>query len=187
MNPIISLIRSDKIIVLTIFIFSVLINYYSAYRGIFPMDSFSHYDIGFRILLGDHPFKDYWAVSGPFIDYFQSLLFYILGTNWISYVLQASILNGIVSVTTFFLFKKIGLQTLYSFIYSICFAILAYPSSGTPFVDHHSTLLSVLAIYTFIFALQRENYLIWFLIPIIFSFAFLSKQVPAFYLSLIHI
>ena len=49
MNPIISLIRSDKIIVLTIFIFSVLINYYSAYRGIFPMDSFSHYDIGFRI------------------------------------------------------------------------------------------------------------------------------------------
>ena len=106
MNPIISLIRSDKIIVLTIFIFSVLINYYSAYRGIFPMDSFSHYDIGFRILLGDHPFKDYWTVSGPFIDYFQSLLFYILGANWISYVLQASILNGIVSVTTIFLYKK---------------------------------------------------------------------------------
>ena len=187
MNPIISLIRSDKIIVLTIFIFSVLINYYSAYRGIFPMDSFSHYDIGFRILLGDHPFKDYWAVSGPFIDYFQGLLFYILGANWISYVLQASILNGIVSVTTFFLFKKLGLQTLYSFIYSICFAILAYPSSGTPFVDHHSTLLSILAIYTFIFALQRENYLIWFLIPIIFAFAFLSKQVPAFYFLLIFV
>ncbi len=187
MNPIISLIRSDKIIVLAIFIFSVLINYYSAYRGIFPMDSFSHYDIGFRILLGDHPFKDYWVVSGPFIDYLQSLFFYILGTNWISYVLHASILNGIVSVTTFFLFKKIGLQTFYSFIYSICFAILAYPSSGTPFVDHHSTFLSVLAIYTFIFALQKENYFIWYLIPIILAFAFLSKQVPAFYFLLIFI
>ncbi len=187
MNPIISLIKSDKIIVLAIFIFSVLINYYSAYRGIFPMDSFSHYDIGFRILLGDHPFKDYWAVSGPFIDYLQSLFFYTLGTNWISYVLHASILNGIVSVTTFFLFKKLGLRTFYSFIYSICFAILAYPSSGTPFVDHHSTLLSVLGIYTFIFALKSKNYFIWCLIPIILAFAFLSKQVPAFYFLLIFI
>ena len=167
MNLIISLIRNNKIIVFTIFIFSILINYYSAVRGIFPMDSFSHYDIGFRILLGDHPFKDYWTVSGPFIDYLQSLFFYILGTNWISYILHASILNGIISVTTFFLFKKIGLQTFYSFIYSICFAILAYPSSGTPFVDHHSTFLSVLAIYTFIFALQKDNILIWSLIPII--------------------
>ena len=185
MNLIISLIRNNKIIVLTIFIFSILINYYSAVRGIFPMDSFSHYDIGFRILLGDHPFKDYWTVSGPFIDYLQSLFFYILGTNWNSYILHASILNGIISVMTFFLFKKIGLQTFYSFIYSICFAILAYPSSGTPFVDHHSTLLSVLAIYTFIFALQKDNVLIWSLIPIILAFAFLCKQVPASYFLLI--
>ena len=185
MNSIISLIRNNKIIVLAIFIFSILINYYSAIRGIFPMDSFSHYDIGFRILLGDHPFKDYWTVSGPFIDYLQSLFFYSLGTNWISYVLHASILNGIISVTTFFLFKKIGLQSFYSFVYSVCFAILAYPSSGTPFVDHHSTFLSVLAVYAFIFALQKDNILIWFLIPIILAFAFLSKQVPAFYFLLI--
>jgi len=185
MNPIISQVRNDKIIVLAIFIFSIFINYYSATRGIFPMDSFSHYDIGFRILLGDHPFKDYWTVSGPFIDYLQSLFFYILGTSWISYILHASILNGIISVTTFFLFRKIGLQTFYSFIYSVCFAILAYPSSGTPFVDHHSTFLSVLAIYTFIFAIQKENIFIWSLIPIILAFAFLSKQVPAFYFLLI--
>ena len=34
---------------------------------------------------------------------------------------------------------------------SICFSILAYPTSGTPFVDHHSAFLSLLTIYVLIF------------------------------------
>ncbi len=185
MRSIISLLKNDKTLILIIFIFSVFINHFSGYRGVFPMDSFSHYDISYRILLGDHPFKDYWAVSGPFIDYFQSIFFYLFGTSWNSYILHASVLNGVISITTFLLFKKIGLKTFYSFIYSICFSILAYPSSGTPFVDHHSIFLSMLAIYFFIFTLQKESYFIWILLPIILALAFLSKQVPAFYFLLI--
>ena len=31
------------------------------------------------ILLDEHPFKDYWIVSGPFLDYFQALFFYLFG------------------------------------------------------------------------------------------------------------
>ena len=48
-----------------------------AILSVFPLDSFAYFDTGFRILLGEYPFKDYWIIHGPFIDYFQSFFFYI--------------------------------------------------------------------------------------------------------------
>ena len=69
-----------------------------------------------------------------------------------------------------------------SFFYTICLSILAYPSSGTPFVDHHSTFFSIISIYLLIFAIKKEKIIYWFFIPVFLSFAFLSKQVPAAYI-----
>ena len=136
----------DRFLALVIFLFGVLICQYTGNRGVFPIDSFSHFDSGYRILNGEHPFKDYWIVSGFFIDYLQSIIFYFLGINWQTYLLNASLLNGFVSLLVYFLFNNLGLNFKLSFFYAICFSILAYPSSGTPFVDHHSALLSVIAI-----------------------------------------
>ena len=167
-----------------IFIFGVLICHYTGNRGIFPIDSFSHYDSGYRILNGEHPFRDYWIVSGFFIDYVQSIIFYLLGTNWQVYLLNASILNGLTALLVYKLFNKLGLDFKLSFFYAICFAILAYPSSGTPFVDHHSTLLSLVAIIFLILAFEKNKILYWSLVPIFLFFAFLSKQVPAAYILL---
>ena len=61
-----------------LFVFASLICQYTGNRGIFPIDSFGHFDSGFRVLNGEHPFKDFWAISGPFIDYVQSLIFFYL-------------------------------------------------------------------------------------------------------------
>ena len=116
------------------FLFGVMICHYTGNRGVFPIDSFSHFDSGYRILNGEHPFKDYWIVSGVFIDYLQSIIFYILGINWQTYLLNSSLLNGSVSLLVYFLFINLGLNFKLSFFYAICFSILAYPSSGTPFV-----------------------------------------------------
>ena len=165
-----------------IFLFAVLICHYSGNRGVFPIDTFGHFDNGYRVLLGDHPFKDYWVVSGPAIDYFQSLLFFFFGVNWQTYILNASLLNGVISLFTYYLLNNLGLEKKLSFFYTICFSILAYPSSGTPFVDHHSTFLSMLALYIFILALKNNKTYFWFLIPILMVFSFLSKQVPAAYI-----
>ena len=168
-----------------IFIFGVLICHYTGNRGIFPIDSFSHYDSGYRILNGEHPFRDYWIVSGFFIDYVQSIIFYLLGTNWQVYLLNASILNGLTALLVYKLFNKLGLDFKLSFFYAICFAILAYPSSGTPFVDHHSTLLSLVAIIFLILAFEKNKIFYWSLVPVFLFFAFLSKQVPATYIFLV--
>ena len=69
--------HSENILVLLIFLFSLLINQYYANKGAFPIESFAHFDIAFRILQGDIPFQDYWLVSGLFIDYTQALFFYL--------------------------------------------------------------------------------------------------------------
>ena len=164
-----------------LFLFSLLINQYYGNRGIFPVDSFAHFDAGFRILLGEYPFKNYWVISGPFVDYLQAAFFYLLGVNWQSYVFHASLVNAFLTVTTFIVLRNFNLNTYYSFLYSLLFSILAYPSSGTPFVDHHSAFFSLFGIYFLILGIKTEKKLYWVLLPIFLGFSFLSKQVPSSY------
>ena len=68
-----------------------------------------------------------------------------------------------------------------SFFYSICVAVLTYPTAGTPFSDHHTLILCLLALYSFILAIDKKNNFFWFLIPILLGFSFLSKQAPTVY------
>ena len=180
----IKLFFSSRLLAVITFLFGVFICQYTGNRGVFPIDSFSHFDSGYRILNGDHPFKDYWIVSGFIIDYLQSIIFYFLGISWQTYLLNASLLNGLVSLIVYFLFNSLGLNFRLSFFYTICFSILAYPSSGTPFVDHHSALLSLIAIVIFIRAIDKNKSYFWFLVPLFLLLAFLSKQVPATYILL---
>ena len=140
-----------------LFLFSLLINQYYGNIGVFPVDSFSHFDTGYRILLNEHPFKDYWIISGPFVDYFQALFFYLFGVNWQIYILHASFINAILTIITYIVLRNFNLSYSYSFIYSLFFSILAYPSSGTPFVDHHSAFFSLIGIYFLILAIKSNT------------------------------
>jgi len=177
-------ISKKKIFILVLFLFSLIINQYYGNKGVFPVDSFAHFDSGYRILLGEYPFKDYWIVSGAFVDYFQAIIFYFFGVNWQSYIFHASLINAILSVATFFVLINFKLNIYYSFIYAFFFSILAYPASGTPFVDHHSSFLSLLGVYSLILAIKKEEKKYWIAAPVFFIFAFLSKQVPSSYIIL---
>ena len=148
------------------------------------MDSFHFFDSGYRVLNGEVPFIDYWLVKGPLLDYIQAVFFYIFGINWQSYVLHASLINALITISTFFVLKNFKLKTTYCFLYSLLFSILAYPSSGTPFIDHHSAFFSLLGIYSLLLAINNQRKLYWALIPVFLGFAFLSKQVPAAYIIL---
>ena len=172
---------------LGIFIFAFIINQISGNRGLFPLDSASHFDNGFRILNGEHPVKDFWIISGFIVDYMQSLLFLIFGAHWQIYVAHASLVNGLFSVFLLFFFRLIGLNFFYSVIVCLSFSILAYPSSGTPFVDHHSSFFSLASIICLILAIKKQNKLFWFLIPIFIMLASLSKAVPTAYFIVMEI
>ena len=164
---------------------AITINYYYGSLGVLPINTFSYFDTGFRILNGEVPFVDYWTISGPFIDLLQAFYFSVFGVNWKSYILNGSIINLIVTLVSFSFFKKLGLDVKYSFFYSACVAILANPSMGTPFPDHYSSFFSFFAIVSFIYALETKKKIYWFLVPILFFIAFFCKQTPSAYVNLI--
>ena len=170
-----------KIYLIILAIFSLFVNQSIANRGAFPIDSFLIFDSAFNIISGNHPFKDYWLITGPFVDYIQSLFFMTFGISWASYVLHASTLNMALALFSFYFFKKIGLNNHFAFIYSLGVAILAYPSIGSPFVDHHSVIFCVMACYSISLAFLLKKNFFWVLIPIFITFSFFSKQIPSPY------
>ena len=181
-----SFINNKKVIfIFFLFFFSIFFNQYYGHIGIFPVDSFTIFNSGYDVLNGRYPFKDYWTTTGFFLDIIQSFFFKIFGVSWSSYVLHASFFNAIIAISTFYTLYKFKLEINYCFLYGMFVAILAYPSVGTPFVDHHSTILSIVGLFAFILAIQTKLNFYWFILPIILGLAFLSKQVPAAYFSII--
>jgi len=166
-------------------IFSILFNQYYGYIGILPLDSFLIFNSGYDFLNGYFPFKDYWTITGPLLDVVQAFFFKVFGVSWFSYVLHASVFNFIITISTFFTLSKFKLNLNFCFFYSILVSILCYPIAGTPFMDHHSSILSIIGLFVFVLALKTNLNFYWLVLPIILGMAFLSKQTPAAYVSMI--
>ena len=73
----------------------------------------------------------------------------------------------------------------YCLFYSLLLSVLFYPTVGTPFADFHSLLFSLIGIFLLILAIKTKKNVYWFLLPIILTLGFLSKQVPTSYISFI--
>ena len=110
---------NKKIFYFLIILNSFFFTFYYGFRGIFPLDSFLIFDAGFKVLNGVHPFKDYWSITGPILDYIQSILFFLFDVNWFSYVLHAALINCLIAVIVFYFFESLGLKRIYSFLYSV--------------------------------------------------------------------
>ncbi len=158
--------------------FSIGFNQFYGYVGILPIDSFLIFNSGFDLMNGYYPFKDYWTIKEPFIDLLQAIFFKLFGVSWFSYVFHASVFNCIITIFTFLLLKKFRLSNGLCFFYSICVAVLTYPTAGTPFSDHHTLILCLLSLYSFVLAVYEKKNIFWFLTPILLGFSFLSKQAP---------
>ena len=169
-----------------IFFFSFFFNKKYADLGVFPIDTFLHFDSALGILNGKIPVRDYWVVSGLAVDYLQSFFFLLFGVSWNSYTLHSSLFNGLLSVTTFFYLNIRGLSIFLSFIYSIFFSVLAYPISGVPFLDFHAVFFCLLAFYliSISFYVKKPKF-IWCFVSFFLFISFLSKQVPVAYFVLI--
>ena len=166
---------------LVLVIASYLFNQYYAYIGVLPIDSFLIFNSGYDLLNGVIPFKDVWTIKGPFLDLVQAIFFKIFGVSWFSYSSHASIFNSIFALSTFLTLRKFNLELRFCFLYSILASLLMYPTYGTPFSDHHVSILSLLSVYCLILAIKTDENIYWFFIPILLFCAFFSKQVPAGY------
>ena len=174
----------DRINYLILVILSFFINFYYSNLGVLPQDTFAYYDTGYRVLNGAIPFKDYWTVSGPFIDYLQAILFSIFSVSWEAYIINGSIINSVITVIFYYTLNIYNQRRSLNLFYCICFSILANPSMGVPFPDHYSAFLSLIGILLFLVAIKNDKKIFWFLIPVFYFLAFFSKQSPASYLLL---
>ncbi len=175
----------NYLLVLLLIIYAFVINWVSANIGILPIDTFAFFDSGFNILNNKLPLRDFWIFTGLLVDYLQALFFLIFGSTWNSYVLHASFINILASLSFYFFLIRLNLEKLYSFIYAISFATLCYPLSGTPFAYLHSYIFSLISIFIFSIAIHERKNSLWLLLPIIFFLAFFSMQTPSFYIILI--
>ena len=53
--------------------FSFFFNFWVSNNGVFPIDTFLHYDSASKILNGEVPVRDYWVIHGITLDYIQSI------------------------------------------------------------------------------------------------------------------
>ena len=66
---------------------AILFNFYFGSIGVYPIDTFAFFDSSHAIIKGSLPFKDYWVMNGPILDFFQSIFFYLMGVKWYAYLL----------------------------------------------------------------------------------------------------
>jgi len=176
---------SNVIFFITLSLFSFSMNIYYGNVGVFPIDTFAYFDTAYNILLNKHPFKDIWITTGPFVDYVQAFFFKLFGIHWFSYLLHASFFNFLITITIFFTLKRLGLDSKYSFLYSISVATLCYPVAGTPFAYQHSFILSIISLMILLLAIKVKSNLLWFLLPITMVLGFFSMHVPSSYINLV--
>ena len=178
-------IKLDYLFYFSLTLISGTTSIYYGFVGINPIDNFTIYNAAYYLLNGYVPFKDFWVVTGPFLDLSQSFFFKIFGVNWLSYTFHAATLNIIFVLSSYFTFKKFKLNIYYAFSYSLLLSLISYTQVGSPFVDHHATILCLIGLNFFILALKTQENKYWTIFPFIFFLAFLSKQTPTAYFIII--
>ena len=172
-------------IVLLIIIYAYFINWFSGNVGVMPIDTFGFFDTGFSILKNKLPLRDFWIFTGLLVDYMESFFFMIFGKKWSTHVSHASFMNIVASLSFYFFLRKIKLNKNFSILYTLSFATLCYPVSGTPFAYLHSYIFSLIATFILFFGIQSKKNITWFLLPIFCFLAFLSMQTPSAYIILL--
>lgn len=166
-------------------IFSFFIPFYYGNKGVFPIDSFGFLDSSYNILLGRHPIRDFWIFSGIFVDYSQALFFKILGLHWSSYIIHSALINSFITLYFFFFLYKKKLSFYFCFFYALCFSLLCYSQSGTPFSYFHSLIFSLFAIFSFLLGVETKKNVYWLFVPVFMFLSFFSNQTPSAYINIL--
>ena len=172
-------------VIIGISIYSYLVNWQSGNIGIIPIDSFGFLDTGFSITKGHFPIRDFWIFTGLLVDYMEALFLLIFGNNWNSHLAHSSFMNILGTISFYFFLKEYKLKLFYIVFYCLSFATLCYPLSGTPFAYIHAYIFSTLSIFNLLIAIKKKNKYLWFFLPYICLFAFLSMQTPTAYILII--
>ena len=147
----------EALILLGILTYAYLVNWQSGNIGVIPIDSFGFLDTGYSIIKGHLPVRDFWIFTGLIVDYMEAAFLYLLGNNWNSHLAHSSFMNILGTLGLYLFLKEYQLKNFHIVFYSLSFATLCYPLSGTPFAYIHAYIFSLLAVFSLLVAIKKKE------------------------------
>ena len=148
--------------------------------GYFPYDQSIVFDGAWRVLSGQLPWRDFVLPNGVTPMLMQALVFKVSGVSWSAYVLHAAALNAVAAGLVYRFIRGLGQSKRVSFAVGILTAATLYPPVGTPYLETHSLLFSLVAVVcAYRAALRPPSMRAALIVSAAFAAAALSKQIPA--------
>ena len=157
-------------------------------RGFLAFDQSILFDGGYRTLLGQVPYRDFYIPTGPVPFWLQALFFKLFSVSYSSYLFHAAFANALAAVLAY---KWIRLlypcSGLYASLAGIITAFWFYPPFGTPWFEQTAFLCHLIASVLLFKGFQqhmavsvsdaKRPSLTWFVAAgFMAGLAFLSKQ-----------
>jgi hypothetical protein len=169
-------------IVAGLFVAGVAVNLYFARAGYMPLDQSIVFDGAWRLMGGQVPFRDFAAPNALVPSIMQVPFFKVWGPTWFAYCLHASIVNGLFAIVTYAALRMCEATRVEATLFAALSTLYFYPPNGTPFMDQHAFFFSVLMMVAVmagtIASTRAGEFVAWAVVPVLFTLAYLSKQVP---------
>jgi hypothetical protein len=99
--------------------------------------------VGWRLLTGQVPFRDFSLVQGLTVGVLQVPFFKFFGVNLFSTILHGAVINGLAGVLVFGLLQSLGLGRAWSFFYGTLTCVVFYTGWSHPFTTPHGYFFSL--------------------------------------------
>ncbi|MBL8220952.1 MAG: hypothetical protein JNL62_17095 [Bryobacterales bacterium] len=111
--------------------FAFLLNWWAGFRGIFMLDHSMVIDGGWRMLLGQVPYRDFLMPYSPLVMAIQALCFQVLGIQWQATVFPASVFNAGATLCAIRIVRLVGGGRVLALAAGGATALAFHPPFGT--------------------------------------------------------
>lgn len=121
--------------------FAVWFTLWTGHRGFFAFDQSIVFDGGYRVYLGQVPYRDFVIGVGPVVFWLQGLFFRIFGVSYTTYVLSAALQNGLAALLAILLIQRVfPSHKAVSWPSGLLTGVWFYAPFGTAFYDQTGAL-----------------------------------------------
>ena len=162
---------------------SVELVFDSGSRGFLAFDQSILFDGGYRIFLGQIPYRDFFIPTGPVPFWIQGFFFQLFSVNYSAYLLHAAIANLLAVLSAYLWVRCIYPESFgYALLAAAVTAFWFYPPLGTPWFEQTAFLFHFLASLLLFYGFRlAERKRVWTAVLVgasgwMTGLAFLSKQ-----------
>ncbi len=183
----------DVVVMAAVAAFSFAVVMVVGLRGFFAFDQSICFDGGYRVLLGQVPFKDFVAPMGPVVFWIQAAFFRLFHVNYAAYVAHAATANAIGSVLAVVLIRQMYPEKkIVSYVAGVLTGAWFYAPFGTPWFEQTAFLFGLAGYLALVIAASDEAkgkraIVLAFSSGAMGMLAFLSKQNAGALLILAHL